>query len=57
MTAPPVAPHRALRRWVSDPVVPAALFAAGATSAAVSGTVLTWALLGGLAGYTLSGSV
>jgi hypothetical protein len=45
------------RRWIADPVVPAILFAAGALVAAGAGAVLTWALVGGLAGYTLSGSV
>lgn len=47
----------ALWRWVTDPVVPAALLTAGTLLAAASGTVLTWAMAGGLAGYTLSGSV
>jgi hypothetical protein len=47
----------AARHRVSDPLVPAAAFAAGAVVAAGSGSVLGWAALGGLAGYTLSGSV
>ncbi|MFG2101201.1 hypothetical protein ACIBXA_28925 [Micromonospora echinaurantiaca] len=47
----------ALRRWATDPLVPVPLLAAGATVAAAYGHVLTWAVLGGLAGYTLSGSV
>jgi len=47
----------ALRRWGTDPVVPAVLLTAGALLAAASGTALTWAMVGGLAGYTLSGSV
>lgn len=54
---PPVRPVSALRRWATDPLVPVPLLAAGATVAAAYGHVLTWAVLGGLAGYTLSGSV
>jgi hypothetical protein len=50
--------HRmSVRRWATDPVVPAVLLTTGGLLAAASGTVLTWALVGGLAGYTLSGSV
>lgn len=50
--------HRpALRRWGTDPAVPGVLLVVGALLAAASGTVLTWAMVGGLAGYTLSGSV
>jgi hypothetical protein len=50
--------HRpALRRWGTDPALPAVLLTAGALLAATSGTALTWAMVGGLAGYTLSGSV
>ena len=48
---------RSPRRWATDPVVPVLLFTAGALLAAAYGHVLTWALVGGLAGYTLSGSV
>ena len=48
---------RSPRRWATDPLAPVLLFAAGALLAAAYGNVLTWALVGGLAGYTLSGSV
>lgn len=57
MTAPLTRRAPAPRRWISDPVVPAGLFAAGAVAAAGYGATLTWAVVGGLAGYTLSGSV
>lgn len=63
MTGPGIgtghAPDRrsVLRRWGADPAVPGVLLVAGALFAAASGTVLTWAMVGGLAGYTLSGSV
>lgn len=48
---------RSARHRLTDPLVPFLLLAAGALAAARGGTVLTWALVGGLAGYTLSGSV
>lgn len=48
---------QAARRWVTDPLVPFLLLAAGALAAAGYGHTLTWAMIGGLAGYTLSGSV
>ena len=54
---PPVRPVRPLRRWATDPLVPVLLLTAGATLAAADGHVLIWAVVGGLAGYTLSGSV
>lgn len=51
----------AARRWATDPLVPLALLGAGGIALAGVGTapawVATWAVLGGLAGYTLSGSV
>ncbi|MEU6078466.1 hypothetical protein [Micromonospora sp. NPDC047074] len=50
-------PVRAVRRWGTDPLVPFLLFSLGALAAAAYGHVLTWAMIGGLAGYTLSGSV
>lgn len=50
-------PAPALRRWVTDPLLPGLVLASGGVLAAVHGPVLTWAVLGGLAGYTLSGSV
>lgn len=53
----PLRPARALRHWATDPLVPVIPLAAGALLAAGYGHVLTWALIGGLAGYTLSGSV
>jgi len=46
-----------LRRWATDPLVPGLALAAGGVLAAGYGQVLTWAVIGGLAGYTLSGSV
>lgn len=54
---PVVEPVRSLRRWATDPLVPVLLFTPGAMLAAAYGHVLTWAVIGGLAGYTLSGSV
>lgn len=43
---------------LTRPLVPAVALAAAALTAAVAGLdVLTWAILGGLAGYSLSGSV
>ncbi|MFV2114744.1 hypothetical protein ACFHW0_20740 [Micromonospora sp. LOL_025] len=48
---------RAALRRAGDPLVPLVLLAAGAFAAAAYGHVLTWAMIGGLAGYTLSGSV
>jgi hypothetical protein len=59
MTAhqPSVRPVPPLRRWATDPLAPVLLLTAGAMLAAAAGHVLTWALVGGLAGYTLSGSV
>ena len=53
----PARPVRPLRRWATDPLVPILLLTAGAMQAAAYGHVLTWAVVGGLAGYTLSGSV
>ncbi|OZV74299.1 hypothetical protein CA850_30255 [Micromonospora echinospora] len=53
----PVRPARVARRWVTAPLVPAVLLAVGALGAAASGHVLTWAVIGALTGYTLSGSV
>lgn len=49
--------RRTLRRRITDPIVPAVLFAAGAIAVGAYGHLLTWAVIGGLAGYTLSGSV
>jgi hypothetical protein len=44
----------AARRRLTDPLPPALVLAPAAVLAA---PVLTWAVLGGLAGYSLSGSV
>jgi hypothetical protein len=59
-----IAPHpatgrrrAAARRWATDPVTPVLLLAPSGVLAAAQAPVLTWAVLGGLAGYTLSGSV
>jgi hypothetical protein len=52
-----VRPVSPLRRRATDPLVPVLLLAAGAILAAAYGHLLTWAMVGGLAGYTLSGSV
>ncbi|MEH1099531.1 hypothetical protein [Micromonospora sp. CPCC 205561] len=57
MTGTLPAPLRAVRRRGTDPFVPFLLLAAAALAAAAYGHVLTWAMIGGLAGYTLSGSV
>jgi hypothetical protein len=46
-----------LRRWATDPLTPMLLLATACVLAAVQASALTWAALGGLAGYTLSGSV
>lgn len=55
--SPPVRRVRRLRRWATDPLIPVLLLTAAALLTAARGHVLTWAVLGGLAGYTLSGSV
>lgn len=52
-----MSPAAALRRPATDPLMPAAVLGVGALLAGVQGHALTWTLLGGLAGYTLSGSV
>jgi hypothetical protein len=52
-----IRPVPPLRRGATDPLVLVMLLTAGALIAAAYGHVLTWALVGGLAGYTLSGSV
>jgi hypothetical protein len=44
-------------RWVAHPLLPVAALAPAAVLAAAAAPVLTWAVVGGLAGYTLSGSV
>ncbi len=54
---PPVRPVPPLRRWATDPLGPVLLLTVSAMITAAYGHVLTWAVVGGLAGYTLSGSV
>ncbi|GAA4919636.1 hypothetical protein GCM10023223_45190 [Stackebrandtia albiflava] len=44
-------------RPAAAPLGPALLLAAGAVAAAWYAPILTWAIVGGLAGYSLSGSV
>jgi hypothetical protein len=46
-----------LRRRLADPLVPALLLVPATVLAAAAAPVVTWAVLGGLAGYSLSGSV
>jgi hypothetical protein len=55
MTAEPVVSGP--RRSLTEPLGPALLLAAGAVAAAWYAPILTWAIVGGLAGYSLSGSV
>jgi hypothetical protein len=52
---PPVSTRAA--GWVTDPLGPVLLLLAAAVLAAAAVPLLTWAILGGLAGYSLSGSV
>jgi hypothetical protein len=47
----------AVRGRLTDPLVPVLPLAVAAITAAGYGHTLTWAIVGGLAGYTLSGSV
>lgn len=47
----------AWRGWLTDPAVPALALICGAAAASWYGPLLTWTILGGLAGYSLSGSV
>jgi hypothetical protein len=47
----------AVRRRVTDPLVPVLLLSPAALLAAARSPTLTWAVLGGLAGFSLSGSV
>jgi len=47
----------AWRGRLTDPAVPMLVLSCGAVAAAWYGPLLTWAVLGGLAGYSLSGSV
>ncbi|MFC9606277.1 hypothetical protein ACFTTN_22790 [Streptomyces niveus] len=48
---------RAVRAPLTDPVLPLAALGIAAVAAALYSPMLTWAITGGLAGYSLSGSV
>ncbi|MFF2190508.1 hypothetical protein [Streptomyces sp. NPDC058155] len=48
---------RAVRALLTDPVLPLAVLGVAAVAAALYAPMLTWAITGGLAGYSLSGSV
>lgn len=48
---------RAVRMPLTDPALPVAVLAIAAVVAALYAPMLTWAITGGLAGYSLSGSV
>lgn len=48
---------RAVRAPLTDPVLPLAVLGIAAVAAALYSPMLTWAVTGGLAGYSLSGSV
>lgn len=51
-------PVSAPRRLLTDPVAPLVVLALAGVVFGIAGwAVATWAVLGGLAGYTLSGSV
>ncbi|GAA3850733.1 hypothetical protein [Streptomyces sedi] len=47
----------AWRRRSTDPAVPVLVLVLGAVATSWYAPVLTWTVLGGLAGYSLSGSV
>ena len=55
-TASPAAPGRRRAR-LTDPLVPVLLLAGAASVAVATVPPLTWAVVGGLAGWSLSGSV
>ncbi|MGW6310744.1 hypothetical protein ACWFRQ_35830 [Streptomyces niveus] len=48
---------RTVRALLTDPVLPPAVLGTAAVAAALYSPMLTWAITGGLAGYSLSGSV
>ncbi|HIW61701.1 MAG TPA: hypothetical protein H9881_04535 [Candidatus Stackebrandtia excrementipullorum] len=50
-------PSSFARRWLTDPLTPALILAVGAVASLRYGPTLTWAIVGGLAGFSLSGSV
>jgi hypothetical protein len=43
--------------WLTDPAVPLVALGAALVLSLLHAPVLTWAITGGLAGYSLSGSV
>ncbi|MFI9613339.1 hypothetical protein ACIHCM_17000 [Streptomyces sp. NPDC052023] len=55
--AAPARGVRTVRARLTDPAVPVAALAVAAVAAVFHAPVLTWAITGGLAGYSLSGSV
>lgn len=48
---------RTVRALLTDPALPLAALGIAAIAAALYAPMLTWAITGGLAGYSLSGSV
>ncbi|WP_129800204.1 hypothetical protein [Streptomyces sp. F001] len=46
-----------VRTLLTDPTLPVAVLGTAAIATALYGPMLTWAITGGLAGYSLSGSV
>lgn len=48
---------RGVRTLLTDPALPVAVLGAAAVVTVLYAPVLTWAITGGLAGYSLSGSV
>ncbi|GAA2921124.1 hypothetical protein ACYCCF_02545 [Streptomyces argenteolus] len=48
---------RAVRVLLTDPVLPVAALGIAVIATVLHAPVLTWAITGGLAGYSLSGSV
>lgn len=54
---PPGAARSPWRGRLTDPAVPVLALVWGTVAAAWYAPVLTWAIIGGLAGYSLSGSV
>ncbi|MFI2287486.1 hypothetical protein [Streptomyces niveus] len=56
---PAARPSGARAVWapLTDPVLPLAVLGIAAVAAALYSPMLTWAVTGGLAGYSLSGSV
>ena len=58
MLAADTRPAGRLRRGLTEPLLPYAVLALLAVAASAAGhTVLSWASVGALAGYSLSGSV